>query len=126
MGSAPNNIYSPLRIFYRSSGKFNGSLYYLKMWNGNGDLVYDAIPIKIDDKFALYDKINGYTTYINNNSYASEGDTIDTITVYKWELTNKEPDILTTNLKWPANYRNIIDKEWYDLFQYIIDSVNNG
>ena len=126
MGSAPNSIYSPLRIFYRSGGNFNGSLYYLKMWNGNGDLVYDAIPIKIDDKFALYDKINGYTTYINNNSYATEGDTIDTIIVYKWELTNKEPDILTTNLKWPKTYSNITDKEWYDLFKYIVDSVNKG
>lgn len=127
MPYTPNNVNKPLRIFFKSSGNFSGSLYYCKIWNGDGELIYDAIPIKIDDKFALYDKINGYTTYINNNSYASEGDIIDTIIEYKWELTNREPDILTTNLKWPTNtYTYMTDPEWYDLFQYIVDNVNKG
>lgn len=126
MGSTPNNINDYLRIFYNNGENFNSSLYYCKIWNSNSELIYDAIPIKIDDKFALYDKINSYTTYINSNPYASEGDTIDTIIVYKWELTNKEPDILTTNLKWPATYSYITNEEWYDLFQYIVDRVNKG
>jgi hypothetical protein len=43
----------------RANLGFGGAIYYFKIWDESGKLVFDAIPVRVGDVGYMYDKVSG-------------------------------------------------------------------